>query len=60
MNNSKKTTAKATEKPEKKTVDVELDDKALEAVSGGVIGGDGGCTSPRSPKWPSNGGLPSF
>jgi hypothetical protein len=36
-----------------------LDDKALDAVSGGVIGGDGGCTSPRGPKWPSN-SLPTF
>jgi hypothetical protein len=37
MKNSKKTTAKATEKPEKKSIDVELDDKQLDAVSGGVI-----------------------
>jgi hypothetical protein len=37
MKNEKKTKEKAAEKPEKEAVDVELDDKALDAVSGGCI-----------------------
>jgi hypothetical protein len=37
MKNEKKTKEKAVEKPEKEEVDVELDDKALDAVSGGTL-----------------------
>jgi hypothetical protein len=36
MKNEKKTKEKVAEKPEKEAVDVELDDKALDAVSGGL------------------------
>lgn len=51
MENSKKKAEKATEKPEKKSVDLELNENQLDAVAGGIIGGEygGGCTGPILP-----------
>ncbi len=39
----------------KNIVDVELNEEQLEAVAGGIIGGDGGCTGPIGKPW-----IPTF